>query len=282
MASLSQDALIQAMAGRTIADIYGYRARPQGAPAIHVKSLEGPGLREPISIEVHEGEILGFFGLVGAGRSELFRLIYGATAATAGSIEIGGMPLAPGNPRRAIAAGLALCPEDRKDEGIVPMAGVQENISLAHRNLQGGVLIDGRGETLLASELIAQMRVKTASAATPIATLSGGNQQKAIIARWLAADARILLMDEPTRGIDIGARSEIYAHMYRLADAGRTILFASSDMPEVMGVADRIVVMREGRIAGIVERGDATADHLLRLALPDAGPAGPARIQERP
>ena len=221
MASLSQDALIQAMAGRTIADIYGYRARPQGAPAVQVKNLEGPGLREPISIDVHEGEILGFFGLVGAGRSELFRLIYGATAATAGSIAIRGMPLAPGNPRRAIAAGLALCPEDRKDEGIVPLAGVQENISLAHRNLKGGALIDGRGETLLASELIALMRVKTASATTPIATLSGGNQQKAIIARWLAADARILLMDEPTRGIDIGARSEIYAHMYRLADAGQ-------------------------------------------------------------
>ena len=116
------------------------------------------------------------------------------------------------------------------------------------------------------------MRVKTASPATAIATLSGGNQQKAIIARWLAVDARILLMDEPTRGIDVGARSEIYGHMYRLAEAGRTILFASSDMPEVMGVADRIMVMREGAVAGILSRDEATPERLLRLALPDAAP----------
>jgi L-arabinose transport system ATP-binding protein len=125
-------------------------------------------------------------------------------------------------------------------------------------------------EARRADELIALMRVKTASAATAIGTLSGGNQQKAVIARWLAADSEILLMDEPTRGIDVGARSEIYDHIYRLAEAGKTILFASSDMPEVMGVADRIVVMREGAIAGTVARDEATPDLLLRLALPDA------------
>ncbi|WP_019832121.1 L-arabinose ABC transporter ATP-binding protein AraG [Sphingomonas sp. PR090111-T3T-6A] len=270
MKALTQDQLITAMAGRTITDIYDYRPRPLGEVAVAVNGLEGPGLRAPLSFEARTGEILGFFGLVGAGRSELFRLIYGAVPSTAGEVAIHGEPLASADPRRAIAAGLALCPEDRKDEGIVPLAAVAENIALARRNLTGGMLIDERDEKPRAAELIQLMRVKTASPATAIATLSGGNQQKAIIARWLAADSRILLMDEPTRGIDVGARSEIYAHMYRLAEEGRTILFASSDMPEVMGVADRIIVMREGRIAGILPRADATPDRLLRLALPDA------------
>ncbi|MET0309170.1 MAG: L-arabinose ABC transporter ATP-binding protein AraG [Sphingomonas sp.] len=273
MASLTQEQLISAMAGRTIADIYDYRPRRHGDTALRLSDLIGPGLQAPIDLEVRAGEILGFFGLVGAGRSELFRLLYGAVPTTGGSIEINGRLLQPGDPRRAIAAGLGLCPEDRKDEGIVPLASVAENIELTKRNLAGGLLINDRDERPRAARLIDLMRVKTASPASAIATLSGGNQQKAIIARWLSAESDILLMDEPTRGIDVGARSEIYAHMYRLAEDGRTILFASSDMPEAMGVADRIVVMREGRIAGIVDRADATPDLLLRLALPDAGRA---------
>jgi L-arabinose transport system ATP-binding protein len=273
MALLTQERLITAMAGRTITDIYDYRGRPHGDVAVRLSGLTGPGLRAPVDLDVRKGEILGFFGLVGAGRSELFRLLYGAVPTTGGSIEINGVLLQPGDPRRAIAAGLAFCPEDRKDEGIVPLAGVAENIELAKRNLGGGLLVDDRDEQPRAARLIELMRVKTASPAVAIATLSGGNQQKAIIARWLAAESTILLMDEPTRGIDVGARSEIYGHMYRLAEDGRAILFASSDMPEAMGVADRIVVMCEGCIAGIVDRADATPDLLLRLALPDAGRA---------
>jgi len=168
-------------------------------------------------------------------------------------------------------------PEDRKDEGIVPRAAVTENIAIARRNIKnkGSLFVDFHAETSRSAQLISLMRVKTPSPATAISALSGGNQQKVIIARWLNADARILLMDEPTRGIDVAARSEIYGHMYRLAETGKTILFASSDIPEVMGVADRIVVMREGRIAAIMERSAATPDRLLRLALPD-GRAGSA------
>lgn len=272
MAALTQDMLIQAMAGRTIADIYDYRARDHGPVSVAVEGVTGPGVREPVSFEVRSGEILGLFGLVGAGRSELLKLLYGAEPLASGSISFDGVPLGGGGPRAAIAAGLALCPEDRKAEGIVPLAAVAENITLARRNLRGrkGAFVDRGAEGRQAQDLIGLMRVKTASAITAIATLSGGNQQKAIIARWLAADARILLMDEPTRGIDVGARSEIYAHIYRLAEEGRTILFASSDMPEVMGVADRIIVMREGAIAGILSRDEATPERLLRLALPDA------------
>jgi L-arabinose transport system ATP-binding protein len=267
---VDQARLITAMAGRTIADIYGYRARPLGDEVLAAKGLAGPGLSGPLDLSVRRGEILGFFGLIGAGRSELFKLLYGATAPTAGHLRLRGSPVAFDTPRQAIAAGLALCPEDRKGEAIFPQAAVRENIVVAPRNLGGRPFLDMAAEARRADELIALMRVKTASAATAIGTLSGGNQQKAVIARWLAADSEILLMDEPTRGIDVGARSEIYDHIYRLAEAGKTILFASSDMPEVMGVADRIVVMREGAIAGIVARDEATPDLLLRLALPDA------------
>jgi L-arabinose transport system ATP-binding protein len=272
MATLTQDMLIQAMAGRTIADIYDYRARDHGPVSVSVEAVTGPGVREPVSFEVRSGEILGLFGLVGAGRSELLKLLYGAEPLASGRIRFDGAPLPTQDPRAAIAAGLALCPEDRKAEGIVPLAAVAENITLARRNLKdgGGPFVQRGAEARQAAELIELMRVKTASPSTAIATLSGGNQQKAIIARWLAADARILLMDEPTRGIDVGARSEIYAHIYRLAEEGRTILFASSDMPEVLGIADRIIVMREGGIAGILGRDEVTPEKLLRLALPDA------------
>ncbi len=274
------DRLVTAMAGRAIRDIYGWRARDHGEAVVEVAGLTGPGVSAPVDLTVARGEIVGLFGLVGAGRSELFRLIYGATRATGGCVSVEGTPLPPGNPRAAIAAGLALCPEDRKDEGIVPIASVQENIALAWRNRLGGrPLLRPALETHSARELIARLRVKAASAAVPIGTLSGGNQQKAIIARWLMADARILLFDEPTRGIDVGARSEIYDQMYRFAEGGGTILFASSDMAEVIGVADRIVVMAEGRVTGVVPRAEASPDRLLRLALP-GGNAAPAQQEE--
>lgn len=267
------DRLISAMAGRTISDIYAWRGRDLGSVAMRVDELSGPGVRASVALEVARGEILGFFGLVGAGRSELFRLIYGAATPTAGRVQVGERSLRPGDPRDAIAAGVGLCPEDRKDEGIVPLATVRANVALAWRNLRGATRwLRPRAERRLADAMIEQLRVKTAHGEVAIDTLSGGNQQKAVIARWLMADAQVLLLDEPTRGIDVGARSEIYEHIYAFAEAGGTILFASSDMPEVLGVADRIVVMRDGVIAGIVARDQATPERLLRLALPQSTP----------
>lgn len=265
------DRLVHAMAGRAITDIYGWRPRPAGGPALRVDGLAGPGVRAPVSLELAEGEILGFFGLVGAGRSELFRLIAGAELPGAGSVHRHGAALPPGDPRVAIAAGLGLCPEDRKDSGIVPLAPVRENIALGWRNRRGAdAWLRPAREAAGARAIIETMRVKTASPEVPIATLSGGNQQKAVIGRWLMAEARVLLLDEPTRGIDVGARSEIYDRIYRFAEEGGAVLFASSDMAEVLGVADRIAVMREGRMVAIVPRAEADPETLLRLALPQA------------
>jgi L-arabinose transport system ATP-binding protein len=270
--AISNDRLITEMAGRSIADVYGYQPREMGEVTVSVEGLTGPGLSRPVSFEARRGEILGFFGLVGAGRSELLQLIYGGTQATGGRVVVEGKALKARSPGAAIAAGLGLAPEDRKDQGIVPMASVEDNIVIAERNLGGRSPIRNQGrERSLAAKLIDALRVKTPTARTAISALSGGNQQKAILARWLAAEARILLLDEPTRGIDVGARSEIYALMYRLAGEGRTLLVVSSDMAEVLGVCDRIIVMRQGAVAGELPRDQAAPDELLRLALP-AGP----------
>lgn len=265
------DRLVGAMAGRTISDVYGYRPRALGLAMVEVRALAGHGIAAPVDLDVARGEILGLFGLVGAGRSELFRLIYGAVTPDAGTVRIDGNMVRAGDPRAAIAAGVALCPEDRKEEGIVPLASVRENLALAWRNLTGATpWLRAREERSGADDLIARLRIKTPGAETTIASLSGGNQQKAVIARWLWAGARVLLLDEPTRGIDVGARSEIYDLIYRFAEDGGAVLFASSDMAEVLGVADRIAVMREGVLAGLVSRADATPGGLLRLALPQA------------
>jgi L-arabinose transport system ATP-binding protein len=269
LAGVSKDQLISEMAGRAIADIYSYRARPTGEVSLEVKDLTGPGLVAPASFAARKGEILGFFGLVGAGRSELFRLIYGARRPTGGAVLVHGEGRRFAYPRQAIAAGLALCPEDRKDEGIVPLLSVRENLVLAHRNAGGGVLRNPAREAKQTADGIAALKVKTASAESAISTLSGGNQQKVVLARWLAAGAEIFLMDEPTRGIDVGARSEIYALLFRMAEEGKTILVASSDTPEILGLCDRVIVMREGRIAGELTREAATQDTMLKLALPD-------------
>jgi L-arabinose transport system ATP-binding protein len=267
--AISNDQLITEMAGRSIADVYGYQPRELGAVTVSVEGLRGPGLSRPISFEARRGEILGFFGLVGAGRSELLQLVYGGAQATAGRVVVEGKALKAKSPGAAIAAGLGLAPEDRKDQGIVPMASVEDNIVIAERNLGGrGPFRNHRRERSLAGMLIGALRIKTPTARTAISALSGGNQQKAILARWLAAEAKILLLDEPTRGIDVGARSEIYALMYQLAGEGRTLIVVSSDMAEVLGVCDRILVMRQGAIAGELRRDQATPDELLRLALP--------------
>lgn len=270
VASLDRHRLITAMVGRPIADVYGYRSRPAGDVLLEAKGLMGPGLAEPASFTARRGEIVGFFGLVGAGRSELMKLIYGATHASAGHIELGGKRMHFASPRDAVRAGIALCPEDRKHEGIVAIASVADNLNLSARRhfCRGGFLLDARHERELTQEYIRKLAIKTRNGDTAIGTLSGGNQQKVILSRWLAERIEVFLMDEPTRGIDVGARAEIYHLLYDLAEAGRSVVMVSSDLAEVIGVADRIIVMREGRIVGNVPKAEATPGELIKLALP--------------
>jgi L-arabinose transport system ATP-binding protein len=270
MAGLDRHRLITAMVGRPIADVYGYRPRPAGEVLLEAKGLLGPGLAQPASFAARRGEIVVFFGLVGAGRSELMKLIYGATRASAGHVELGGRRVDFASPRDAVRAGIALCPEDRKQEGIVAIASVADNLNLSARrhSCRAGFLLDARRERELAQDYIRKLVIKTRSGDTAIGTLSGGNQQKVILSRWLAERIEVFLMDEPTRGIDVGARAEIYHLLYELAEAGRSVLMVSSDLAEVIGVADRIIVMREGCIVGELAKAEATPGDLIKMALP--------------
>ncbi|MEB2646949.1 L-arabinose ABC transporter ATP-binding protein AraG [Pseudomonas canadensis] len=270
MNALTHDQLVTCMVGRDIQDIYDYRPREQGDVALKVGGLLGPGLREPVSLQVHKGEILGLFGLVGAGRTELFRLLSGLTRSTAGSLELCGQTLQLRSPRDAIAAGVLLCPEDRKKEGIIPLSSVAENINISARGAHstfGWLLRDG-WETTNADRQIKAMKVKTPNAEQKIMYLSGGNQQKAILGRWLSMPMKVLLLDEPTRGIDIGAKSEIYQIIHNLAASGIAVIVVSSDLMEVMGISDRILVMSEGALTGELTRDQADEARLLQLALP--------------
>jgi L-arabinose transport system ATP-binding protein len=272
LAGVTHEQIVKAMVGRDIADIYGYRERQReaGKKALEVSGMEGRGLRAPANLCVGAGEIVGVFGLVGAGRTELLRLIYGAEPKRAGAVKVEGREVRIRSPRDGIRAGVVLAPEDRKREGIVPLGSVLENINLSARRREalGGIVIRPGWERANAERRVKELGVNTPGVWQQIRNLSGGNQQKVILGRWLSEKVQVMLLDEPTRGIDVGAKSEIYSLLYRLAEAGVGVLFVSSDLPEVLGVADRVVVMREGRISGEFPRMDATAERVMAAALP--------------
>jgi L-arabinose transport system ATP-binding protein len=239
-----------------------------------VNGLLGPGLSRPASLSVKKGEILGIFGLVGAGRTELLKLIYGATPARAGSIAVDGHPVRITTPGSAIRAGVVLAPEDRKKEGIIPIRSVMENTNISGRRHFSPLrfIIHNRRERQMAEAGVRKLAVKTPSLRQPIVNLSGGNQQKVVLARWLQEKVRVILLDEPTRGIDVGAKSEIYSIIYDLARSGVGVIVVSSELPEVLGVSDRLLVMREGQIVADLPRDQATAEKVLHLALPQQAP----------
>jgi len=270
MDGLNQDILINRMVGRDIKDVYNYSSRSYGNVSIEMRNIMGPGLRQPISLQAREGEILGLFGLVGAGRTEFLKLIYGAVRRTAGEILLKGVPTKVETPRDAIDRGIVFCSENRKAEGIIPLGSVQENINISARRRYGHRfgIINETWEHRNAKEQVRALDVRTPSLEQRICNLSGGNQQKVILARWLSDRMNVILFDEPTRGIDVGARSEIYALIRRLAERGVAILMVSSDLPEVLGVSDRIAVMRDGTLSGVVERENATEQKILGMALP--------------
>ncbi|MBB5702200.1 L-arabinose transport system ATP-binding protein [Ochrobactrum daejeonense] len=269
---VTRDRVIAEMVGREITDIWGWRARPvKDEVRLRVEKLSGPELPEPANFEVRSGEILGLFGLIGAGRSELLRLLYGADSRFGGSVEVDGARVAANNPRRSIEAGIMLCPEDRKADGILQGRSIEENIAIsARRHFSPMGLISPRKEADIAEKSIRQLRVRTPSRKQDIVHLSGGNQQKVILGRWLSEqNVKVLMVDEPTRGIDVGAKAEIYEILYGLAETGMAIVVVSSELPEVMGISDRILVMCEGRIAASVDRAGFNEHSILAAALPD-------------
>ncbi|MDT3250648.1 L-arabinose ABC transporter ATP-binding protein AraG [Serratia sp. root2] len=277
MSQVNNAQLVQAMVGRDIADVYGYQPRALGPVRLMLQGLQAPGVKTPIDLNVRAGEIVGLFGLVGAGRSELMKGIFGATRVSSGQLTLDGQRLDIRSPIDAIRAGIMLCPEDRKADGIIPVHSVRDNINISARrkSIRAGCLINNGWEISNADHHIRALNIKTPSAGQLIMNLSGGNQQKAILGRWLSEEMKVILLDEPTRGIDVGAKHEIYHVIYQLAQQGIAVLFASSDLPEVLGLADRIIVMREGAISGELLHDDASEEKALSLAMlrtPDIAP----------
>jgi len=269
---VTQSTIVEKMVGRQIDDIWGYRTREHGDWALEAAGVMGPGLSAPQSISVRKGEIVGVFGLVGAGRTELLKAIYRGAQGATGELRVDGTPVKTSQPRHSIANGIMLCPEDRKKEGIIALRSVLENTNLSARRTHslGGVVINERWERENAQAQVDKLRVRTPNLQQPIGLLSGGNQQKVILGRWLSENVKVLLLDEPTRGIDVGAKREIYELMYALAETGVGIIMVSSELPEVLGVSDRILVMRQGKLVAEVDRASATEASVLALALPVA------------
>ncbi|HEY7866225.1 MAG TPA: L-arabinose ABC transporter ATP-binding protein AraG [Psychromonas sp.] len=269
MTQLDHDRLVHLMVGREINDIYNYRGREYGQVGLAVNNIHAPTLAKPLSFEIKQGEILGLFGLIGAGRTELARLLFGADKAHSGSIHVNGKLVNITSPIDAIKAGITYCPEDRKASGIVPILSVKENNNISARpdHLKMGCVVNESWENKNVTQQIKDLNVKTPSFNQIIGNLSGGNQQKIILGRWLSTDMKVLILDEPTRGIDIGAKSEIYELILKLAERGITILVISSDLPEVLGISDRLLVMKDGCITGELQRSSFTEEKALSLAM---------------
>jgi ribose transport system ATP-binding protein len=260
--------LVRMMANRDISEHYPPKTRRRGAEILRVEHVtRGDRLRD-VSLTLHRGEVVGIAGLLGAGRTELARVIAGADIPDGGRITIGGAPVRIRNPRDAIRAGIGLVPEDRKQQGLVLSQTVASNLSLPQLPRLGRAGIVSRSrERNLAERWTQELRIKTPGIDTRVLTLSGGNQQKVVLGKWLAAGADVLIVDEPTRGIDVGAKMEIYVLLDRLASGGAGILMISSDLPEIMGMSDRIVVMHHGSVQAVFEAQDATQESVLHAAL---------------
>lgn len=258
--------LISMMAGHALTESYPSRRSKIGEEVLRVENLTGNG-DEDISFTLHKGEILGFAGLVGAGRTELMRVIYGANPAQSGKIYIDGREVVIRSCADAIANGIGYIPEDRKNQGAFLRMSIKWNIIV--NNLRGysrGLFVDQKAEEKVSTEYMEKFRIKAPSMEQTVNNLSGGNQQKVVIAKTLAANSRIIIFDEPTRGIDVGAKQEIYKLMNQLVEAGNSIIMVSSDMPELLGMSDRIVVLCEGRKNGEVEKQDFDQNYILDLA----------------
>ena len=267
IAETDKQGLIKLMVGRELSENYPSGKTPVGEETVlKVENLSGNGV-ENIGFELKRGEILGFAGLIGAGRTELMQLIFGAARRKTGSIALNGREITAKNPSEALSAGLGLIPEDRKNQGCFLFKPVFWNISIANLDsVCNGLMIDRKAEAAQAEDYCSRLRIKAPGIGANVVNLSGGNQQKVVIAKTLAEAPEILIFDEPTRGIDIGARYEIYELMRELAAQGKSILMVSSDMEELLGMSDRIVVLHEGQQTGILEKKEFSQERILALA----------------
>ncbi|HEL0762275.1 TPA: sugar ABC transporter ATP-binding protein [Streptococcus equi subsp. zooepidemicus] len=258
--------LVKKMVGRDIDDYYPAKAAELGELVFEVENLSGECFKD-ISFQVRRGEILGFSGLMGAGRTEVMRAIFGLDKRTAGRIRLNGQDIQVINPVQAIRAGIGFLTEDRKEEGLILDFSIKDNMTLpSHKDFSKNGFFDDKTSRDFVQKMIDRLRIKSGRPEMVVGNLSGGNQQKVVLAKWIGIAPKVLILDEPTRGVDVGAKREIYQLMNELADRGVPILLVSSDLPEVLGVSDRIVVMHEGRITGELSRGEATQEKVMQLA----------------
>ncbi|MGX9118212.1 sugar ABC transporter ATP-binding protein [Mesorhizobium sp. BHbsci] len=278
LAQVSEKAVVSMMVGRELAQEQ-HRSHASSEVRLSVRCLASATKVHDVSFDLHRGEVLGIAGLVGSGRTELLRLLAGADRASSGTVEIDGKAIKLSNPRDAIAAGIGLVPEERKREGIVPLRSISSNMALASMGVfapRG--IIDHTRLKRIAAEKMKRVNLRPFLLDRPIRLFSGGNQQKAIIGRWLAAGTRILLFDEPTRGIDVGAKAEIYHLIEELAAEGHSVVVVSSELPEVIRLADRVLVMRDGTVAAELGRADLSEQAIAAHAIPQSeARAGTAR-----
>jgi ABC-type sugar transport system ATPase subunit len=265
-AAATHDALVRMMVGRSVETISPrHPAQPAGAVALEVKSLSRRSAFADVNFNVRKGEIVGLAGLVGAGRSEIARAIFGLDRYDSGSISLDGESLSPAQVRANMQAGVCLLPEDRKRQGLVLGMGGQENVSLSLLDrLRKFFWLDARALRSITRQFFGRLAVKTASLDAPVSTLSGGNQQKVVLAKWLARQPKLLIVDEPTRGVDVGAKRAIHELLDELACAGVPILLISSELPELIALSSRILVLREGKVVGEIPRAAANEESVLR------------------
>ncbi|MET8825117.1 sugar ABC transporter ATP-binding protein [Streptomyces sp. NPDC004610] len=262
--------VVALMTGRNVEYVFPERptAPKPRDPLLEVRGLARDGEFESFDLSVRPGEIVGFAGLVGSGRSEILETIYGARKPTAGQVLVDGRPLRPGSVRAAVRAGLGLAPEERKAQGLLMLESVTNNVSVSSMSRFARLgWIDRGAELKAARATTRELSLRPDNPAVPIRTLSGGNQQKAVLARWLLRGCRVLLLDEPTRGVDVGARAELYAVVRRLADEGLAVLLVSSEVPEVLGLADRVLVLREGRVVHTAPAQELDEHRVLDLVM---------------
>jgi rhamnose transport system ATP-binding protein len=268
MAETGREELIRLMVGRELSAIFSKRNVALGNVVLELKGFKRPGARSGVNLSLRAGEILGLAGLIGAGRSSLAKSVFGLMRSEAGEILLHGKPICIRAATDAIRHGIAYLPEDRRRHGIIPEMAVDANISLASlRSFVRHGAIDFRKERETASAYVQRFAIKTATLFSAVATLSGGNQQKVALSRWLETKPQVLILDEPTQGVDVGAKTEIHALMGNLAAQGMAILMISSELPELLGMCDRIAVMRSGEITGVLDRAEATQEAILALAL---------------